>query len=550
MRNFKESVVYQIYIKSFYDSNGDGIGDLNGITQKLHHLKELGIDYVWITPFYKSPLVDNGYDVADYLSIDEKFGTFLDFDNLIKRANELEIGIMLDMVFNHTSTEHEWFKKALEGNDKYKDYYIFKEGKEGREPTNWISKFGGNAWQKTNKENEYYLHLFDKTQADLNWDNESLRHEIFDIMDFWIKKGVKGFRFDVINLISKPCEFKDSTIDDGRHFYTDGPNIYKYIKELNKNTFGKDKSLVTVGEMSSTSIDNCIKYSNPEENELNMVFSFHHLKVDYENGNKWTMMPYDFMKLKELISTWQVGMENGNGWNAVFLNNHDQPRAISRFTNDKEFHDKSAKLLATFIHTLRGTPYIYQGEEIGMTNAYFNDINLYNDVESKNYYNILKREGKNEKEIIEILMAKSRDNARTPMQWNNEKNYGFTKSKPWLHVGLGKSVTLEDNLINEDSIFNYYKKLIELRHTNKVISEGSFVEILKDNKKVFAYKRILNKKELTIILNFKEELIDINKEIGEVKEVFKQNRLLSNYNDLDTKYLRAYEAIIFENEKS
>lgn len=391
---FKRQTVYQIYPKSFNDSNGDGLGDLKGVTDKLLYLKELGIDYIWLTPFFISPQNDNGYDVADYRNIDPRYGTIEDAENLISEAGKLDIGIMLDMVFNHTSTEHEWFKKAMEGDPKYMDYYIFRDPKpDGSAPTNWVSKFGGNAWEYVPKFNKYYLHLFDKTQADLNWENPQVREELKDILKFWQNKGVKGFRFDVVNLISKPDVFEDDFEGDGRRFYTDGIRVHQYLKELCRDSGLNENGMMTVGEMSSTTIDNCIRYSNPEEKELSMCFSFHHLKVDYKNGNKWELQPCDFMALKNLLNKWQTGMEEGNGWNALFWCNHDQPRVLSRFGNDKNYPTESAEMLATMIHLMRGTPYVYQGEEIAMTNAYFEDISQYKDVESLNYFKILKDDG-------------------------------------------------------------------------------------------------------------------------------------------------------------
>lgn len=364
---FKRQTVYQIYPKSFNDSNGDGLGDLKGVTDKLLYLKELGIDYIWLTPFFISPQNDNGYDVADYRNIDPRYGTMEDAENLISEAGKLDIGIMLDMVFNHTSTKHEWFKKAMEGDPKYMDYYIFRDPKpDGSAPTNWVSKFGGNAWEYVPKFNKYYLHLFDKTQADLNWENPQVREELKDILKFWQDKGVKGFRFDVVNLISKPDTFDDDFDGDGRRFYTDGIRVHQYLKELCRDSGLNENGMVTVGEMSSTTIDNCIRYSNPEEKELSMCFSFHHLKVDYKNGNKWELQPCDFMALKNLLNKWQTGMEEGNCWNALFWCNHDQPRVLSRFCDDKNYPTESAEMLATMIHLMRGTHYVYQGEEIAM----------------------------------------------------------------------------------------------------------------------------------------------------------------------------------------
>ncbi|MDA0079565.1 alpha,alpha-phosphotrehalase [Brachyspira hyodysenteriae] len=505
--NFKNKVVYQIYPKSFMDSNNDGLGDIKGIISKLDYLQNLGVDIIWSTPFFVSPQKDNGYDVADYYNIDPSYGTMEDVEELIKEAKKRNIDIMFDMVFNHTSTEHEWFKKAMNGEEKYKNYYIFKKGRvvNGKKepPTNWVSKFGGNAWQYVEKFDEYYLHLFDVSQADLNWDNEEVRKEIFDIVNFWIKKGVYGFRFDVINLISKPEVFEDDFEGDGRRFYTDGINIHKYLKELNKNTFGKYDNAITVGEMSSTSIENCIKYSGEKENELSMVFSFHHLKVDYKNNDKWQLMDFDFQELKNLLFTWQEGMQDNNAWSALFWCNHDQPRIVSRFGDDKKYHKESAKMLATVMHCLRGTPYIYQGEEIGMTNAYFDNINQYKDVESINYFNILKNNGIEEKEIYKILQERSRDNSRTPMQWNAKENAGFSNAKPWIEViDNYKDINAENNINDENSIFNHYKKLIKLRKDYKVISEGKTIPILKDDKNVFAFIREYNNEKLLVINNF------------------------------------------------
>ncbi|MBS5936936.1 alpha,alpha-phosphotrehalase [Clostridium sp.] len=550
MKDFKKSVVYQIYPKSFSDSNNDGIGDIKGIIGKLDYLKSLGVDYIWLTPVYISPQKDNGYDVADYCSIDPRYGTMEEFDELVKEAKNRDIYLMLDMVFNHTSTEHEWFKKAMSGDEKYKNYYIFKKGKKGEPPTNWISKFGGSAWEYVEKFDEYYLHLFDVTQADLNWDNEELRNEIYKVVNFWIEKGVKGFRLDVINLISKPEVYEDDYEGDGRRFYTDGPNIHKYLKELNENTFGKYEDIITVGEMSSTSIDNCIKYSNSEEKELSMVFNFHHLKVDYKDGEKWSLMDFDFKALKDLFNSWQRGLIEGNGWNALFWCNHDQPRINSRFGNVNEYLRESSKMLATAVHLMKGTPYIYQGEEIGMTNPEFEDIQEYRDVESINYYNILKEEGKEEEEIIEILKSKSRDNSRTPMQWDDSINSGFTKGTPWINVSKRyKEINAENNKKDEDSIFYHYKKLIDIRKEEDVIAYGDYRILDKDNEKIYAYERKLDNISVIVVNNFYKEEVEINLS----KEINLDNKkieiLLSNYKDslldLNNLKLRPYESVVY-----
>lgn len=554
MIDFKKSVVYQIYPKSFKDSNGDGIGDLKGVTEKIHYLKELGVDYIWLTPFYVSPQKDNGYDVADYRNIDPKFGTMEDFEELVKIAEKNGIGIMLDLVFNHTSTEHEWFKKALAGDEEYKNYYIFKEPKDGKEPTNWLSKFGGSAWEYVEEFDEYYLHLFHKTQADLNWDNPKVRKEVYDIVNFWIDKGVKGFRLDVINLISKPDEYKDDLEGDGRRFYTDGPRVHEYIKELNKNTFGSREDIITVGEMSSTDIENCIRYSNPKEKELSMVFNFHHLKVDYKDGDKWSLMDFDFIELKRILIHWQLGMERGNGWNALFWCNHDQPRAISRFGDDGKYREESAKMLATALHMLRGTPYIYQGEEIGMTNPYFDKIEDYRDVESIQYYHILKDKGISHDRIMAILQSKSRDNARTPMQWNCEDNGGFTTGKPWISINPNyKDINVEKALKDKDSIFYHYKELIRLRKEYNIISHGSFIPLYEEDDQVFAYMRSYEGERLLVINNFyKEETIfELPKKID--LEGSKMKILISNYKDssedIKNLILRPYESIVYHIEK-
>ena len=464
MNDFKTSCVYQIYPKSFYDKSGDGIGDLAGITEKLDYLSALGIDYIWITPFFVSPQNDNGYDVADYRAIDPAYGTMEDFEQLASEAKKRNIGIMLDMVFNHTSTYHEWFQKAIKGDPYYKDFYIFRKGHNQNPPTNWISKFGGNAWEYVEQFDEYYLHLFDKTQADLNWENENVRNELVDILKFWMEKGVSGFRFDVINLISKPSVFEDDNLGDGRRFYTDGPHVHEYLKELCQKSGLNENGMVTVGEMSSTTMEHCIRYSNPDENELSMCFNFHHLKVDYKDQQKWELQDCDFMQLKSIFNTWQTGMQKGNGWNAVFWCNHDQPRILSRFGDDKHYPYESASMLATMIHCMRGTPYIYQGEELGMTNAYFTDISQYRDVESLNYYQILKEEGKPEDEIYHILQERSRDNSRTPMQWNASEYAGFSSHTPWISVNLNyNTINVESSLSNPSSLLYYYKKLIALR---------------------------------------------------------------------------------------
>ena len=536
-------VVYQIYPKSFQDTDGDGFGDLRGVIEHLDYLAELGVDYLWITPFFTSPQYDNGYDIADYRNIDPRYGTMEDFDELVREAAKRGMYLMMDMVLNHTSTKHEWFQKALKGDPKYRNYYIFKKGKNGLPPTNWVSKFGGNAWNYLPETDEYYLHLFHVTQADLNWENPEVRQDIYDTVNFWLEKGVKGLRFDVINLISKPDVYEDDLEGDGHRFYTDGPKIHQYLQELNENTFGKYDDVVTVGEMSSTTLENSIRYSNPESNELSMIFSFHHLKVDYPSGNKWEIEPFRFHDLKKHLFTWQEEMEKGGGWNALFWCNHDQPRIVSRIGNEKEYRVKSAKCLATAIHGLKGTPYIYQGEEIGMTNAGYTSIDEYMDIESLNYYNILKLQGKSEEEVIRILGAKSRDNSRTPMQWDASENAGFTKGTPWLKVCDRYKEINTESRHEPDSVFQYYKELVKLRKELPVIQKGSVTPLLREDKEILAYKREYQGKELYVFCNFFD---------GEVKVPYSIpedcRSILSNYGEeISPKelVLRPYEAVMF-----
>lgn len=501
MKDYKKSTIYQIYPKSFCDSNGDGIGDIRGIISKLDYIKSLGVDYIWSTPFFTSPLHDNGYDVENYREINPVFGTMEDVEELIAKAGERGIGIMLDMVFNHTSTQHEWFQKALKGDKTYMDYYIFKDGTPDTPPTNWQSKFGGSAWEYVSSLKKWYLHLFDTTQADLNWDNPSVREELKEILRFWMAKGVKGFRFDVVNLISKPEVLEDDETGDGRKFYSDGPHVHEYLKELSADT-GME-NYITVGEMSSTNIDHCIRYSNPDEKELSMCFNFHHLKVDYKDGDKWELMQPDYRRLKELFEIWQTRMEQQNGWNALFWCNHDQPRIVSRLGNEKEYWKESAKMLATFIHMLRGTPYIYQGEELGMTNPGYSDIRAYRDVESIHYYNILKNKGKTEQEAQEILSQRSRDNGRSPMQWDSGKYAGFSEQEPWISAPENHTfINVEAEEQDKDSILNFYRKLISLRKRYGVIQEGTVQFIDQKQPKLLVYMRTMKGQKLLVASNF------------------------------------------------
>ncbi len=505
-KDFRKSVVYQIYPKSFCDTNKDGLGDIRGVISKLDYIKELGVDYIWSTPFFVSPQNDNGYDVEDYYNIDPRYGTMADVEELIAEAGKRGIGLMFDMVFNHVSTRHEWFQKAMEGDPYYKDFFFFRKGKpDGSAPTNWESKFGGSAWEYVEKFDEYYLHLFDVTQADLNWDNENVRKEVQKIVRFWMDKGVKGFRFDVVNLISKGA-FEDDTEGDGRKYYTDGPNIHKYLKDLHDMTFGTDTQIVTVGEMSSTSIENCYQYAGRDTGELSMVFSFHHLKVDFMGNEKWVLVPADFQKLKDIIFEWQTKMAEHNAWNAVFWCNHDQPRVVSRFGDEGRYWKQSAKMLGTIIHCLRGTPYVYQGEEIGMTNTDFTDISQFRDVESLNHYRILQEKGLSASDAFRIIQIHSRDNGRTPMQWDGTKYAGFSSEdgkEPWIGVNENHTkINTADQLENEDSIFRYYQKLIVMRKELDVIAYGDIEPLAEGDSSVFAYRRCWKGQELIVTANF------------------------------------------------
>lgn len=503
MTDFRKSTVYQIYPRFFYDTNGDGFGDLKGVTAKLDYIKELGVDYIWMTPFFVSPQYDNGYDVEDYYNIDPRYGTMEDFEELSREAQKRGIKLMLDMVFNHTSSNNEWFQKALAGDEKYKNYYIFKKGKEdGSAPTNWESKFGGSAWEYVPEMDEYYLHLFHVKQPDLNWDNPKVRKEVQKVVRFWMSKGVKGFRFDVVNLISKD-KFEDDFEGDGRRFYTDGPNVHQYLKELNAESFGQDAEIITVGEMSSTSMENCFEYAGEDSHELSMVFIFHHLKVDFMGNEKWVLVPTDFQKLKDILFSWQIGMAKNHAWNAVFWCNHDQPRPVSRFGDEGKYWKKSAKMLATIIHGLRGTPYIYQGEEIGMTNTDFTDISQFRDVESLNHYEILQQKGLSKEDAFRIIQIHSRDNGRTPMQWNGENYGGFTKGMPWIGVNENYTkINAQSQLHDETSIFNYYKKLVALRKELDIIAYGDIRPLDVRHSSVIAYERIYGEEKMLVVCNF------------------------------------------------
>ncbi|MGT2807827.1 alpha,alpha-phosphotrehalase [Streptococcus iniae] len=532
----KRKVVYQIYPKSYKDTSGNGVGDLRGIIEKIPYLKELGVDMVWLNPFYPSPQRDNGYDVSDYTAVNPEFGTMADFEEMVAIAKDNGIEFMLDMVLNHCSTDHEWFQKALAGDSFYQDFFILRE-----QPTDWVSKFGGNAWAPFGDTGKYYLHLFDVTQADLNWRNPHVREELFKVVNFWRDKGVKGFRFDVINLIGKDQELEDCPVNDGKPAYTDKPITHDYLKMMNNASFGQDTSFMTVGEMSATTIENCILYTAPEREELSMAFNFHHLKVDYQDGQKWTIMDFDFLALRDLFHSWGEGMSQGNGWNALFYNNHDQPRALNRFVNVEDFRNEGATMLAASIHLSRGTPYIYMGEEIGMLDPDYDSMADYVDIESLNAYQMMLDQGKSKEEAFEIIKAKSRDNSRTPMQWDASQNAGFSTATPWLKAG---KTYPQINVENEKNgkIFPFYQKLIKLRKEMPLIAEGDYKAAYQDSESVYAFERELDGQQLLVLNHFYEEEVTLDLPLayqhGQV--------LISNYDDhivTDKVTLKPYQTL-------
>ena len=531
------SVVYQIYPRSFNDSNGDGIGDINGIREKLDYLKELGIDVIWLSPVYKSPNDDNGYDISDYCDIMDEFGTMEDMDNLLKEANERGIKILMDLVVNHTSDEHKWFIEAKKSKDnEYRDYYIWRDPVDGHEPNDLGSTFSGSAWQYDETTGQYYLHLFSKKQPDLNWENENVRSEVYKMMNFWVDKGIGGFRMDVIDLIGK---VPDEMITGN------GPKLHEYLQEMNKAAL-EGNDLLTVGETWGATPEVAKLYSNPERKELSMVFQFEHIGLDQIEGKeKWDLKELELLDLKKVLSKWQTELE-GQGWNSLFWNNHDLPRIVSRWGNDKEYRVLSAKMFATLLHGMKGTPYIYQGEELGMTNVKFEDINEYNDIESLNMYKDRLSKGYTHDEIMESIYAKGRDNARTPMQWDSTENAGFTTGNPWLAVNKNyKFINAEDCLQDKDSIFYHYKKLINIRKHNDTIIYGNYKLLLPEDKNVFAYSRELNGDKIVVVCNFYNKEINLN-----FKEDFNNVEiLLSNYKDssilMKDLKLRPYEAIMY-----
>lgn len=519
----KGKVVYQIYPKSYKDTTENGIGDFRGIIEKIPYLAKLGVDMVWLNPFYPSPQRDNGYDISDYMAVDPLFGDMADFEEMVCVGKEHKIDFMLDMVLNHCSTEHEWFQKALAGDKYYQDFFFIQD-----QPTDWQSKFGGSAWAPFGDTGKYYLHLFDETQADLNWRNPNVRKELFKVVNFWRDKGVKGFRFDVINLIGKDEVSVDCPENEGKPAYTDKPIVHNYLRMMNQATFGSDDSFMTVGEMSSTTMENCVLYSSPDRQELSMTFNFHHLKVDYKDGQKWTLAPFDFEELKSLYHSWGKEMSDKDGWSALFWNNHDQPRALNRFVDIQNFRKEGATMLAASIHLSRGTPYIYMGEEIGMIDPDYDSMADYVDVESLNAYQMLLEEGKSQQEAFQIIQAKSRDNSRIPMQWDASENAGFSTGTPWLKAGKSyKDINVENEI--QGPIFTFYQDLIRLRKEMPIISEGSYKPAFEYSKQVYAFERQFEDQKLLVLNNFYAKEVEID-----LPAVYQNGQILiSNYEDAE-----------------
>ncbi|WP_167959155.1 glycoside hydrolase family 13 protein [Anaerosporobacter faecicola] len=545
---WKESVVYQIYPRSFMDSNGDGIGDLNGITSKLDYLKELGVDVLWISPVYKSPGADNGYDISDYQDILDEFGTMEDFDRLLEQAHQRGLKIVMDLVLNHTSNEHPWFIESRSTvNNPYRNYYIWRKGQKGSEPNNWGAMFGGSAWEYDTATDMYYLHCFSKEQPDLNWEEARVRKSLYDMMTWWCEKGVDGFRFDVISMISKVQTFPDGKKDGGLYgngwpYIMNGPKVHDYIQEMNREVLSK-YDIMTVGEAAGVTLTEAKKYANTNGKELNMVFQFEHMCIDEEKYGKWTTKRYNLLDLKRVLSKWQTGLE-GKAWNSLFFGNHDQPRSVSRFGDDRpEYRERSAKMLATCMHMMQGTPYVYQGEELGMTNFPFEDLTQCRDIETLHYYAELTENGiYSNDQMMDCIRARGRDNARTPMQWDTTMNAGFSTGTPWIAVNPNyKEINAKEQLERTDSLFYYYQQLIRLRHMNKIMVYGHYKLLLPNHKDIFAYKRNYYGKEWTILCNFSEQEVTCK-----YANLTGKKLIISNYEEHKKGILQPYEALVYQ----
>jgi oligo-1,6-glucosidase len=552
---WKEAVIYQIYPRSFKDSNGDGIGDIKGIISKLDYLKNLGIDVIWLSPVYQSPNDDNGYDISNYQEIMDEFGTMGDWENLLVEMHKRGIKLIMDLVVNHSSDEHAWFSESRKSKDNpYRDYYFWREGKDGKEPNNWESVFSGSAWEYDERTGEYYLHLFSKKQPDLNWENPKLRREVYDMMNFWLEKGIDGFRMDVINFISKVPELPDAIVPEGKQYapggdyFMNGPRIHEFLQEMNRETVSR-YDVMTVGEMPGASVEEAKLYTDENRHETNMVFQFEHVDLDSGPGGKWDLRPLKLADLRDNFTKWQKGLEE-IGWNSLYLNNHDQPRMVSRFGNDKEYRVESAKMLATFLHTLKGTPYIYQGEELGMTNVRFDSIDDYKDIEILNMYREKVIEnGEDVQKVMESIYVKGRDNARTPMQWDESEHAGFTTGTPWLKVNPNyKEINAENAIVDLNSVFHYYRNLIQLRKQNPIMVYGSYDLILPDHEQIYAYVRKYEGQTLLVILNFSsgKPLFELPFDVSyEDKRLFIYNYEVSDEETIDKIELKPYEARVY-----
>jgi oligo-1,6-glucosidase len=551
---WKQSVVYQIYPRSFYDSNGDGVGDIPGIISKLDYLKKLGIDVIWLSPVYDSPNDDNGYDIRHYQQILSEFGTMEDFDRLLTEMHARDLKLVMDLVVNHTSDEHPWFVESRFSKENSKrDYYIWHEGKDGKPPTNWESAFSGSAWKYDDKTGEYFLHMFSEKQPDLNWENPDLRRDIYEMMRWWLDKGIDGFRMDVINLISKDQSMPEREPDPGKdlvsafEFHANGPRIHEFLQEMHKEVL-QDYNVMTVGEMPGVNVEQGRDYTDEARRELNMVFHFEHMGLGDGPDGKWSNGAWKLSELKEILTKWQVGLDK-HGWNSLYWNNHDQPRVVSRFGNDKEYRKKSAKMLATLLHGMKGTPFVYQGEEIGMTNVEFASIEDYEDIETRNWYDERRIEGKTEKELLASIYARGRDNARTPVQWDASRNAGFTSGTPWLAVNPNyKEINAAEALKDEDSVFYYYQKLISMRKKDETLVFGSYQLLLEDDEAVYAYTRTQKEDTLLVVCNFtgERQQRELPKELSEMeKEIVISNEKQPELRSLNRFTLEPYEAFIY-----
>lgn len=548
---WKEAVIYQIYPRSFMDSDGDGIGDLKGITQKLDYLKELGVDAIWLSPFYKSPNDDNGYDISDYRDIMDEFGTMEDFDEMQEEMHKRGIKLIVDLVVNHSSDEHPWFIESKKSKDNpYRDYYIWRDKKNGGPPNNWTSRFIGDAWEYCPETDQYYLHLFSKKQPDLNWENEKVRQEVYDIMEFWIEKGADGFRLDVANKYSKAPGLPDGKPKKtavGSEHYSNGPRIHEFFREMNEKVLKKHPQIMTVGETTDVTVEDAKKYAGTDAGELNMIFQFEHVMMEYVDGDRFTLKEVPFRQFKEVMSRWQTELD-GKAWNSLYLANHDQPRSVSRWGDDKRYRVESAKMLYTMILTMQGTPFIYQGEEIGMTNVAYSSIEDYQDIHIRNAWQSRVVEGgEDPKELLNAIYRMGRDNARTPMQWNDSPNAGFSTGTPWLKVNDNyHEINVENALADQNSVFHYMKKLIRLRHENPVAVYGDFTEYEKENEALYLYSRRLGEKKLFVVLNFTGETQDFK--VPEDINTRASSLYISNYDNdgqLADRKLRPYEAAAY-----